>query len=73
MLELSFNSRQYTVEHFGMAQFRSSAVIEKDIRDVDTVAKAIKTACANSRSSTRTAAVAVAGSSVITKSDPDGR
>lgn len=67
ILELSHDGNQYTVEYFGTAQFPSSAVIEKDIRDVDAVAKAIRKAHVNSKSSTRAAAVAVAGSSVITK------
>ena len=67
ILELGFAGKQYSVEYFATSQFRSSAVIEKDIRDIDAVAQAIKDAYLNSQSQTRAAAVAVAGSSVITK------
>lgn len=67
ILELGFDRDDYVVKHFGQAHFRSAAVVEKDIRDIEAVAQAIKKACTDAGSPTRAAAVAVAGSSVITK------
>ncbi|MCD6055852.1 MAG: hypothetical protein K0R12_814 [Gammaproteobacteria bacterium] len=67
ILELEAVGDSYKVSHFGMARFSGEAVVEKDIRDIESVARAVKEAHAQSGSHAHFAAVAVSGSSVITK------
>jgi type IV pilus assembly protein PilM len=67
LLELSRKNGRYRVEAYAVEPLPPTAVVEKTISDVDGVGEAIKRAVARSRSSARRAAVAVAGSAVITK------
>jgi type IV pilus assembly protein PilM len=55
------------VESYAVSSLPQDAVIEKNVNDVDGVANAIRSVVAQSRTKLKTAAVAVAGSSVITK------
>jgi type IV pilus assembly protein PilM len=67
ILELEAEGDSYKVSCFGMALFPGEAVVEKDIRDIEAVARTVKEAHALSGSHSHFAAVAVSGSSVITK------
>jgi type IV pilus assembly protein PilM len=67
LLELSRSGDRYRVEAYGVEPLPPSAVIEKNIGDVEAVGEAIKRVVARSKSSVKPAAVAVAGSAVITK------
>ncbi|MEE4381504.1 MAG: pilus assembly protein PilM [Pseudomonadales bacterium] len=67
LLELSRSGDRYRVEAYGVEPLPPSAVIEKNIGDVEAVGEAIKRVVARSKSSVKQAAVAVAGSAVITK------
>jgi type IV pilus assembly protein PilM len=67
LLELSRSVDRYRVEAYGVEPLPPSAVIEKNIGDVEAVGEAIKRVVARSKSSVKQAAVAVAGSAVITK------
>jgi type IV pilus assembly protein PilM len=67
LLELSHSGDRYRVESYAVSSLPVDAVIEKNVNDVDGVANAIRSVIAQSRTKIKTAAVAVAGSSVITK------
>ena len=67
LLELSYSGDRYRVESYAVSSLPQDAVIEKNINDVDGVANAIRSVVAQSRTKLKTAAAAVAGSSVITK------
>lgn len=67
LLELSKNNGRYRVEAYAMEPLPPNAVVEKTISDVDGVGEAIKRVINRSKTSSRHAAVAVAGSAVITK------
>ena len=67
LVELSAQSDGYQVESFAIAPLPSGAVVEKNINDVDVVSDAIRQLLTRSRCKVKDAAVAVAGSSVITK------
>lgn len=67
LLELSHSGDRYRVESYAVSSLPVDAVIEKNVNDVDGVANAIRSVIAQSRTKLKTAAVAVAGSSVITK------
>lgn len=67
LLELSRRGTQYTVEAFAVEPLAAGAVAEKQIVDPQAVGEAVARAVARSGTSTRRAAVAVAGSAVITK------
>ncbi len=67
MLELSRNGDRYKVEAYAVEPLPANAVVEKNINDVEAVGEAIAKVVARARSSTKNAAVAVSGSSVITK------
>jgi type IV pilus assembly protein PilM len=67
LLELSKSNGRYRVEAYGVEPLPPNAVVEKNISDVDGVGEAVKRLVSRSRCSTRQAAVAVAGSAVITK------
>lgn len=61
------SSAQYRVEAYAVEPLATNAVVEKNIADVDAVGQAVRNALRRSGSKTRQAAVAVAGSAVITK------
>jgi len=67
LLELSYSGDRYRVESYAVSSLPQDAVIEKNVNDVDGVANAVRSAVAQSRTKLKTAAAAVAGSSVITK------
>ena len=67
LLELSQHGNGYRVEAFAAEPLAPNSVVEKNIADVEAVGEAIRRVAKRSGSRTKTAAVAVAGSSVITK------
>ncbi|MBH80690.1 MAG: pilus assembly protein PilM [Gammaproteobacteria bacterium] len=67
LLELSRANDRFRVESYAVEPLPPNAVVEKNISDVEGVGEAIKRVLNRSKSSVRHAAVAVAGSAVITK------
>lgn len=67
LLELSRHGDSYRVENYAVRPLPANAVVEKNINDVEVVAQVIKSVVQTSRTKLKDAAVAVAGSSVITK------
>ena len=67
LLELSMSGGRYRVESYAVEPLPPNSVIEKNISDVESVGEAIRRAVKRSGTRTRHAAVAVAGSAVITK------
>ncbi len=71
LLELSRSSgrgaAQYRVESYGVEPLSPNAVVEKNIADEEAVGNAIRSVLKRSGSKAKRAAVAVSGSSVITK------
>ncbi|NIP72107.1 MAG: pilus assembly protein PilM [Gammaproteobacteria bacterium] len=67
LLELSKSGERYRVESYAVEPLPPSSVVEKNIADVEAVGESIRRAVKKSGTRTRDAAVAVAGSSVITK------
>lgn len=70
LLELSRRGDQYVVEAFAVEPLPVGAVVDKQIADSEPVAQAIQRAVQRAGTRTKNAAVAVAGSSVITKIIP---
>ncbi len=67
LLELSQTNNSYRVESYSVEPLPPNAVVEKNISDVEGVGDAIKRVINRSKTSSKSAAVAVAGSAVITK------
>jgi type IV pilus assembly protein PilM len=67
LLELSLQGDRYRVESYGVEPLPQNAVVEKNIADVEGVGEAISRLVARARPQGKNAAVAVAGSAVITK------
>lgn len=67
LLELSLNGDRYRVESYAVEPLPQNAVSERNITDIDAVGNSVKKAVKRSGSKAKTAAVAVAGSAVITK------
>ena len=67
LLELSKTNDRYRVEAYAVEPLPPNAVVEKNISDVEGVGEAIKRVISRSKCGSRAAAVAVAGSAVITK------
>jgi type IV pilus assembly protein PilM len=67
LLELGQSGNRFRVESYAVMPLPQSAVEEKNIADVDAVGAAIKRAVSRAGTRTKNAAVAVAGSAVITK------
>ncbi len=67
LLELHEQDQQFQVEHYAVEALPKGAVVEKTIADVESVGEAIGRAVERSGIKTTHAAVAVAGSAVITK------
>lgn len=67
LLELSRSGNRYKVESYAVDPLPLNSVVEKNITDVDAVGEAIRRAVKRSGTRTKNAAVAVAGSAVITK------
>nr|WP_221797011.1 pilus assembly protein PilM [Oceanobacter mangrovi] len=67
VLELSHTDAGYRVEAYASEALPADAIVEQNIHNDEEVGEAIKRALAKSRSKAKKAALAVAGSSVITK------
>jgi len=67
LLELSRSGTNYRVESYGVEPLPESAVVEKNISDVEGVGEAIQRLVDRCKTKVKLAAVAVAGSAVITK------
>ena len=67
LLELSVQGDRYRVESYGVEPLPQNAVVEKNIADVEGVGEAVSRLLARAKPQSRNAAVAVAGSAVITK------
>ena len=67
LLELSRSNGRYRVESYGVEPLPPNAVVEKNISDVEGVGEALKRLVSRSKAGSSNAAVAVAGSAVITK------
>lgn len=70
LLELSETNHRFRVESFAVEPLPPNAVVEKTIVDIESVGEAIRRAVARSNTKITKAAVAVAGSAVITKTIP---
>ncbi len=67
LLELSKSGDRYRVESYAVEPVPANSVVDKNITDMDAVGEAIGRAVKRSGTKLKTAAAAVAGSSVITK------
>jgi type IV pilus assembly protein PilM len=67
LLELSKSGGKYRVESYGVEPLPENAVVEKQIADVEGVGEAIARLVERSKTKVKDAAVAVAGSAVITR------
>ncbi len=67
LLELSYSGGKYRVESYAVSSLPVDAVVEKHVNDLESVANAIRSVVAQSRTKLKGVAAAVAGSSVITK------
>ncbi len=67
VLQLSQSAGRYRVEHYGVEPLPPNSVNEKNITQVEVVGAAIKRALTKSGSKAKFAAVAVSGTTVITK------
>jgi type IV pilus assembly protein PilM len=70
LLELSQSGDRYRVESYAVEPLPPNSVVEKSVTDAEAVGEAIRRAIKRSGTRARQAAVAVAGSSVITKVIP---
>ena len=68
LIELSKSARNYRVESYGVEPMPENAVVEKSINDVEAVGETIQRVVERCKTKSKDAAVAVAGSAVITKS-----
>lgn len=67
LLELSEHNNHFRVENYAVEPIPANSVVEKTIVDIETVGETIRRAVRRSGTKTTEAAVAVAGSAVITK------
>jgi len=67
LIELSRSGSRYKVEAYAVEPLPPNAVVEKNIAELDGVGQAIARVLVKARTSAKHAAVAVAGSAVITK------
>jgi|TARA_B110000211_G_scaffold214544_1_gene256026 type IV pilus assembly protein PilM len=67
LVELSKSGGEYKVENYGIEPLPENAVVEKNISDVEGVGEAIQRLVERCKTKEKLAAVAVAGSAVITK------
>ncbi len=67
LLELSHTGDRYRVDSYGVVPLPANAVVEKNLSDIEGVGDTISALIGKARPSVKHAAVAVAGSSVITK------
>ncbi|MGR9105643.1 MAG: pilus assembly protein PilM [Gammaproteobacteria bacterium] len=67
LLELSRNGSRYRVESYAVESLPQDAVVDKNIANVEVIGNTIKSVVKSSNTRLKHAAVAVAGSAVITK------
>ncbi|NNE64016.1 MAG: pilus assembly protein PilM [Gammaproteobacteria bacterium] len=67
MMELSKTGSSYRIEGIGVEPLPANAVVEKNIAEIESVGESVKRALSKSKIKSKNAAIAVAGSSVITK------
>ncbi len=67
LLELTRSGDRYRVESYAVEPLPENSVVEKNINDAEIVGESIKKVVGKSRTGNKLAAVAVAGSAVITK------
>jgi len=67
LLEISKSGGKYRIENYAVTSLPPNVVVEKNIAELEPVAEAIKKVATLSKCKLKTAAVAVAGSAVITK------
>ncbi len=67
VLELSKSGRRYKVESYLVKPLAPNTVVEKNINDINALAETIRKVVSQAKVKARDAAVAVAGSAVITK------
>ncbi len=67
LLELSRHGDRYRVETYAVRPLPPGSVVEKNINDPEAVADVVRTVVKQSKTKLKSAAVAVAGSAVITK------
>ncbi|MBN9287619.1 MAG: pilus assembly protein PilM [Gammaproteobacteria bacterium] len=67
LLELSHTSQGYRVESYAVEHLPADAMQEKEIKNVEAIGMAVSHVVKRSRTRTKYAAIALAGSSVITK------
>ena len=68
LVELSRHGNGYRVESYAVRPLPANAVVEKNINEVDAVAEVLRQLITQAKTKVKSAAVAVAGSAVITKS-----
>ncbi len=67
LMELSKTGSSYRIEGIGVEPLPANAVVEKNIAEVESVGESVKRALNKSKIKSKNVAIAVAGSSVITK------
>jgi type IV pilus assembly protein PilM len=67
LIEISKNGGHYKVESYAVASLPTNAVVEKNVTELDGVAEVVRKVVDLSKTKLKTAAIAVAGSAVITK------
>ena len=67
ILQLSGGPPKYKLENYIIRHLPNNSVVEKNISDIDSVGESIATALSVLKPTVKEAAVAVAGSAVITK------
>ncbi|GAA3929711.1 pilus assembly protein PilM [Litoribacillus peritrichatus] len=67
LIELGQQGNRYRVESYAVEPLSESSVVEKNIQDAEAVGESISRVVARAKCRARSAAVAVSGSSVITK------
>jgi len=70
LIELSKAGKTYKVESYAVEPLPANSVVDKRIEDIEAVGQSLERAVKKSGSKTKNAAVAVAGSSVITRIIP---
>ena len=67
LMELSKTGSTYRIEGIGVEPLPANAVVEKNVAEVESVGESVKRALAKSKIKSKYCAIAVSGSSVITK------
>lgn len=67
MMELSKTGSSYRIEGIAVEPLPANAIVEKSIAEIETVGESVKRALSKSKIKSKNVAIAVAGSSVITK------